>query len=279
MSLPGKRRTVGICPLAIMIRAQLTVETSTAYVEDADDVAADSRYIVRLARSSSEIESALRLRYEVFRVELAGIGDAAPFGLEYDEYDARSRHLIVVEKTTGRTVGTYRLNSLETVGSVNRFYSYSEFTIEDMPLEVVGRGIEIGRACIATEHRNTKVLFLLWKGLANYLVRSEKRFFFGCCSIFTWDLTVAERAFHQLAERGHFHPGIKVEPRKNALYLASAPDDGDAVELPGLFEMYLRIGAKVCGPPTIDHDFGSVDFFVVFDVQAINEKYRRMFFA
>jgi putative hemolysin len=43
--------------------------------------------------------------------------------------------------------------------------------------------------------------------------------------------------------------------------------------------MYLRIGAKVCGPPMIDHEFGTIDFFVVCDTHQINEKYRRMFFG
>jgi putative hemolysin len=39
----------------------------------------------------------------------------------------------------------------------------------------------------------------------------------------------------------------------------------------------LRIGAKVCGPPMIDREFGTIDFFVVFDSERLNEKYRRMF--
>ena len=41
--------------------------------------------------------------------------------------------------------------------------------------------------------------------------------------------------------------------------------------------MYLRLGAKVCGPPMVDGDFGTIDFFVVFDVQTMSDRYRRMF--
>ena len=41
--------------------------------------------------------------------------------------------------------------------------------------------------------------------------------------------------------------------------------------------MYLRIGARVCGPPMIDREFGTIDFFVVFDVADLSSKYRRMF--
>jgi putative hemolysin len=240
----------------------------------------DGRYMVKVAETASEIESALRLRYEVFSVELA---DAAPKNnssrIEFDSYDFRCRHLIVIDRLTHKTVGTYRLNSIESARDTHGFYSYNEFSIEDLPPEVLTDGIEIGRACIAVEHRNTKVLFLLWKGLTDFLQLSRKRFFFGCCSIFTRELGIGEQAYRQLADAGHFHNTFRVEPRKNALDLAKALVQTDPIELPSLFNMYLRIGARVCGPPTVDHDFGTIDFFVVCDTEQINGKYRRMFFS
>lgn len=54
--------------------------------------------------------------------------------------------------------------------------------------------------------------------------------------------------------------------------------EGD-VELPKLFSTYLRIGAKVCSQPILDREFGTIDFFVIFDSLKMNEKYRKMFFA
>jgi putative hemolysin len=242
----------------------------------------DARYLVKIAESAGEIESALRIRFDVFGSEL---GIELPFAadqyrLEKDRFDDHCRHLIVVERPTGLTVGTYRLNAIETARAIDGFYSYSEFTIEDLPPQVIEHGVEIGRACIAPAHRNTKVLFLLWKALANHLTRGGKRFVFGCCSIFTRDPAVGERAFRQLADAGHFHPAFRVEPRRNALYCGE-PGSVDAanVELPSLFEMYLRIGARVCGPPTVDDDFGAIDFFVVFDLETIGPRYKKMFFS
>ena len=239
----------------------------------------DSRYTVRLAENRREVESALRLRYEVFNMEL-GNREIVPgqAQLEFDAYDFKSRHLIVIANESGATVGTYRLNSIEAAGSARGFYSFNEFTIEDLPSDVLQNGIEIGRACIATEHRNTKVLFLLWKGLLQYLKHADKRYFFGCCSIFTQDVMVGERAFRELNLGGHFHDRFFVEPRKNGLAFAeSFLPDGKAIALPSLFNMYLRIGAKACSMPMIDREFGTIDFFVVFDVTRMNEKYRRMF--
>lgn len=239
----------------------------------------DGRYLVKLAERPLEIESALRLRHEVFNVELSGHANNDPSLLEFDDFDFKCRHLIVVDLSTGRTVGTYRLNAIESAGSVSGFYSFNEFSIEDLPPEILNEGVEIGRACIAPEHRNTKVLFLLWRGLASYLQAADKRFFFGCCSIFTRDAFVGERAYKQLTEGGHVHRSLRVEPRRNPVYFSETDRDTVDVELPSLFNMYLRIGARVCGPPMIDHEFGTIDFFVVCDTNQVPEKYRRMFFS
>lgn len=241
----------------------------------------EGRYTVRLARNPKEVESALRLRYGVFNIELLNRDPAGNnLQLEFDGYNLKCRHLIVVERATGETVGTYRLNSIETARDTRGFYSYNEFTIENLPAEVLQQGIEIGRACIAPAHRNTKVLFLLWKGLANYLEHCGKRYFFGCCSIFTTDENTGVRSYHQLKTAGHFDEEFRVVPRKNAVDITrSNPAVGESVELPALFNMYLRIGAKMCSTPIIDCDFRTIDFFVVFDAARMNEKYRRMFFG
>jgi putative hemolysin len=237
----------------------------------------DDRYFVKVAENPHEVESALRLRYEVFNVELGNRASApAESPIEFDSYDFKCRHLIVVSRVTGETVGTYRLNSVETAHSVHGFYSSNEFTVEDLPEEVLQHGIEIGRACIAAEHRNTKVLFLLWKALLAYLEHANKRYFFGCCSIFTQDLDVGRNAYRQLIRDGHLHPAFSVVPCRNAISLIG-DESSERVELPALYNMYLRIGAKVCGPPMIDREFGTIDFFVVFDVADLGEKYRRMF--
>ncbi len=236
------------------------------------------RYVVRLAKDRREIESAFRLRYEVFSVEMGGCkakpGEAQ---IEFDEYDLRCNHLIVISKETGETVGTYRLNSIDTAHSALGFYSANEFTIEDLPHEVLRDGIEIGRACITREHRNTKVLFLLWKALLSYLEQSGKRYFFGCCSIFTQDADLGRKAFRQLIKEGYLHRDLSVIPCRNGVSLTGLDEQHARIELPSLFNMYLRIGARICGPPMIDRGFGTIDFFVVFDVAKMSEKYRRMF--
>lgn len=240
----------------------------------------ETNYEVRFASSRAEVEEALRLRWEVFRKELNGESEEASGNcLDCDEFDRFCLHLIVREKKSGRVVGTYRLNTAETAGSLSGFYSYSEFSLEDLPIEILANGVEVGRASIAAEHRSSRVLHLLWKALAMFLANSNKRYVFGCCSIFSRNPVIGEAAFNKLAAEGKFHPKIRIEPKKSALYLTRrAIAEEGKMQLPTLFELYLRLGAKVCGPPMFDEDFGSIDFFVIFDREEMPQRYRKLYF-
>jgi putative hemolysin len=237
-------------------------------------LAEDSRFVARLAVGRSEVESAMRLRYRVFNTELGSDTGNDP-ELDVDPHDASSDHLLLIDKSTGETVGTYRMKSIEQAGSPAGFYSHGEFTLESMPDEILTNGIETGRACIAAEHRTTRAIFLLWKALARHLSGAGKRYFFGCCSIFTEHPAEGLRAFQYLRNQGWLHDRIVVEPRRPIA--GPEQESPERFKLPGLFEMYLRIGSRVCGPPIYDASFGTVDFFVMFDLQAMDRKYRQMF--
>ena len=56
---------------------------------------------------------------------------------------------------------------------------------------------------------------------------------------------------------------------------APAPVDEQALfqKLPGLIKGYLRAGALVCGPPALDEDFGTTDFFLLLDFTALKADY------
>ncbi len=232
----------------------------------------DSQYTVSVAREQRQITELLRLRYQVFNVELGG-ANANFFALETDEFDATSHHLIVTENKTGKIIGGYRLRTAE----MREFYSAQEFNLNDLPQKVLDKSVEIGRACIAIEHRNGKVLSLLWKGLAQYLRKTNKRYFFGCCSIFSTDYADGIRAFQQLEKGGFMHEEFKVSALEKIVFRNCRPNR-EEIELPKLFKTYLKIGAKVCSAPVLDAEFGTLDFFVICDSQKINQKYRKIFF-
>jgi putative hemolysin len=243
----------------------------------------EGRYTVRFAKTEAEIDAALRLRFEVFNLELnEGLEASFINERDEDEFDKTCHHLIVVENASHNIVGTYRIRTLEMAQSAYGFYSAGEFAVEELPYQVLAESIEIGRACIAREHRNSRVLFLLWKGLAMYLTENRKRYLFGCCSLSTQDCAEGTRAMRRLVRDGFLHESLRVAPREEYVCRAEdflSEDSGEDLELPKLFDTYLRIGAKICGEPVIDRQFKTIDFFVIVDVQRIPGKYFKMFFG
>lgn len=240
----------------------------------------DGKYIAKMVENSKELDAILRLRFGVFNRELS-FEEISANGIDFDEYDLQCNHIVVIEKETNKAVGTYRLNTIEGAKDVSGFYAYGEFCIEDLPSDLMNKSVELGRACIAKEHRNSRVLFLLWRVLASFLEENNKRYMFGCCSVFTQDGEVAAKVLNQLKTKGHMHESIEIKPRRDKACIPESfiPDNSEEVELPSLVNIYMRIGAKVCGEPAIDRDFRTVDYFVIFDLEDINRRYKKMFFG
>jgi putative hemolysin len=241
----------------------------------------EGHYVVRFARTREEIDAALKLRFEVFNLEL-GEGLAASFatGRDVDEFDAICHHLIVLDADEHKVVGTYRCQTGE-MAAAKGFYSAGEFDFSHLPADVLLDAVELGRACVARSHRNAQVLFLLWKGLAAYVIANRKRYLFGCCSLTSQDVSEGRRVFEMLKESGQLHPTLRVLPKAG---FECGTDDlsfDQAAEanIPRLFRTYLRFGARACGPPAIDRLFKTIDFLVLFDVEEMAEQWRRGFFG
>lgn len=238
----------------------------------------DAKYLVRFAQNIAEVEAALKLRFEIFNLELGeGLDSSFLTGRDRDQFDSTCNHLVVIEKARGEIVGTYRVLTIEMARSASGFYSAGEFDLQSLPYEVLKQSVELGRACIAREHRDRQVLLLLWKALARCTVEQQKRYLFGCCSLNSQEPREAQKLLEQLSSQGHMHPAFWVNP--NPGLECGLVTDGPwpyAVKLPRLFKTYLSIGAKVCGPPAIDRQFKTIDFFVICDLQNMNERTRRM---
>jgi putative hemolysin len=239
----------------------------------------DFKYIAHFATTAEQIEAALKLRFEVFNLEL-GEGLAVSFqtGRDRDEFDATCHHLLVTEKASGSVVGTYRLRTLEMTSDANGFYSAAEFDLTRLPPQCLHESVELGRACIAQSHRNRQVLFLLWRGLAAYMKHKRKRYAFGCCSLTSQNPAEGVATWHYLKDRGFCHEQIQVpvipeyECRHDEVY------SNATVHIPRLFVNYLAINAKVVSPPAIDRRFKTIDFLVLLDVEAMDPRTRDLFF-
>jgi putative hemolysin len=239
------------------------------------------RYVARFARTPAELDAAAMLRFEVFNLELGeGLAGSFQTGRDWDEFDEHCHHLLVLETETDRVIGTYRMQTGEMAARGKGFYSAGEFDFSGLPSNVLHNAVELGRACIAQAHRNTSVLFLLWQGLAAYLLHNRKRYLFGCCSLTGQDAQEGWRAMELLKEQGHLHPQVLLPPRPGFECTADAKDVAAApvVKIPRLFRTYLRYGAKVCSPPAIDRQFKTIDFLVLFDVAEMDRELAKLFF-
>lgn len=242
----------------------------------------ESRYAVRFARNAQEADAALRLRFRVFNLELGeGLESSFATQRDEDEFDAQCHHLIVLEKKSGEVIATYRMQTRPMAEAARGFYSHGEFDLGHFPPEVLDNSVEVGRACIAKEHRNGRVLFLLWKGIAHYMAHNQKRFLFGCCSLTSQDPDEGKAVMDYLEKNGHTRrdflippqPAVECYPQN---FRASRPVE---VKIPILFRLYLNYGAKVCGPPAIDRAFKTIDYLVILDIAQLDARTRKMFFA
>lgn len=241
------------------------------------------RYRVRYAADERDLDAVLRLRYQVFNLELhEGLDSSHATGRDEDPFDRSCHHLLVEDSQSGAVVGTYRIQTSEMASASGLgFYSAGEYQLDHLPAEVVARAVEVGRACILREHRNRQVLFLLWKGLARYMEHNQRRFLFGCCSLTSQDPADGLAALAYLRAKGHLHPTIEVPANAGWECTGEEPTAAAVgeLELPILFRTYLRYRALVCSPPAIDRDFKTIDFLVLFDVEAMAPESRAMFFG
>ncbi len=238
-------------------------------------------YRLTFARTLEELRTLQRLRFEVFNLELGeGLASSFESGLDRDDLDEIMHHILITDTRTGEVVGTYRMQTAAMAAANGGFYTAAEFDLSGMPLEMVEDAVEVGRACIAKEHRSRRVLHLLWRGLAVYLMWTKKHLLFGCCSLTTQDGRVGNAVHARLVKGGHLHTEARVWPLPGlecGLHGEGAVDE-KALEIPPLFQSYLNLGSRICGPPAIDREFQTIDFLVVLDVRELEPHVYRGFF-
>ncbi len=230
-------------------------------------------YSACFATTAEEIDQLLRLRFEVFNVEL-GEGLATSFVTRRDEdpFDAQCHHLMVIDDTTGAAVGTYRLQVREMAQAGQGFYSATEFDFSAWPEAVLDASVELGRACIAKAHRSLPVLYLLWQGIGAYLSHTRRRYLFGCCSLTSQDPCEGAAVLRYLEENGHLHPSLHVAPRAEYACACNDPfPEATRASVPRLMRLYLKIGARICGPPALDRAFKTIDYLALFDAEQLDD--------
>lgn len=237
---------------------------------------------VRLAEDEAEVRAAQELRYSVFYDELGATKSAGHMAerRDVDRFDAVCDHLVVVDRQASAIVGTYRLLRQDAAGAAGGFYSGGEFEIGALVARHPRlRFLELGRSCVLPQYRSKRTIELLWQGIWTYLTRHGVDVMAGCASFQGTDPADHAQALTYLARTcrapaqwdvraigGRYHPMDLLPP--DALDARAA-----MAALPPLVKGYLRVGARVGDGCVVDHDFGTVDVFLVMPVRDIAARY------
>jgi putative hemolysin len=246
---------------------------------EARDDAARGGVVVSWARHPDEVRAAQRLRFEVFATEMGARLDSWLPDHDIDLFDEFCEHLLVRDAMSGQVVGTYRVLTPAQAQRVGSTYSDTEFDLTRLR-GLRERMVELGRSCVHPDHRHGGVILALWGALAEFMVRNKLDTMVGCASI---------PMLHRGAVSGHAAASIwnkvsrthlapiewQVRPR---LPLPIERLDGSLdVEPPALIKGYLRLGAKVLGPPAWDPDFNSADLPMMLRIADLLPRYARHF--
>jgi len=237
-------------------------------------------YIADFARTRSELEEVQRLRFEVFNLELGeGLDESYLTRMDIDPFDDQCHHLIVRDQKNGALVGTYRMQSKKMASLGQGFYSNTEFQLDQFPQVLLDQSLELGRACISSDHRSGRVLFLLWRGLLYYVQYNHLRYMFGCCSLTSQDPMEGWGLHTRLRRSDHFHKDFSLKAREEYMceYIGEDEEVIAGTQLPRLMRLYLDYGAKICSEPAMDRAFKTIDYLALFDLEVIPEKLMKIF--
>jgi putative hemolysin len=247
-------------------------------LHDCDNpLATTSLFRVGLAQGLDDLIECQRLRYRVFNCELGeGLDSSARTGLDRDQFDFICDHLMVHDASTGKLVGTYRMQSGYRAKGNLGYYGEQLFDFtpfENLRAEV----LELGRACVHQDYRNTQVLHMLWKGIARYAKNCGSRYLFGCSSLTSQDENEGMALYEALRERYLAEPSLRTHP-KPGHECHSTRQPAKPPRPPRLFRAYLDISGRLCGPPAIDREFKTIDFLTLVDLHGIPDRVRSHFF-
>ena len=234
---------------------------------------------VTWARHQDEVRAAQRLRFEVFAGEMGARLPVTVPGHDIDLFDDFCEHLLVRACVDGPVIGTYRVLTPAQARRVGGTYTDTEFDLTRLRA-LRPRMVELGRSCVHANHRHGGVILALWGALAGFMARNQLDVMIGCASIPMLHHGVvsgdaAASVWRQLRNT-HLAP-IQDQVFPRLALPVERLNDGLAVEPPALIRGYLRLGAKVLGPPAWDPDFNAADLPLMMRLDELAPRFRRHF--
>lgn len=246
-----------------------------------DDAPVAKSIVVTWAQHQDEVREAQRLRYQVFALEMGAKLSSKVPGHDIDLFDDFCEHLLVRDANTQQVVGTYRVLTPAQARRVGGTYTDTEFDLTRLR-HMRERMVELGRSCVHPEHRHGGVIMALWGALFDFMDRNDLDTMIGCATIpmqhqgpqgMVGGGHAAASIWHQIKDKHLASIDLHVRPR---LPLPIEQLDGSLhVEPPALIKGYLRLGAKVLGPPAWDPDFNAADLPMLMRAADLPARYRK----
>lgn len=241
-------------------------------------------FTVKTVETGEELEDVLRLRFEVFNKEY--MHRKRTIGVDVDKLDYICDHLVIRDNRAGKVVGTYRLNSST---FSDRFYTSGEFHFDEIK-KMPGNILELGRAAISKEYRTGVVIALLWRGISEYMAKTNTDILLGCASVKTVEPLQIGLVTYHLERKGILKYDLDVVPTrkykvaklKNVLqYIEKNAFEYDEAKIeamiPALFSSYIKMGFKAYGEPALDLDFNCIDFLIMIRLDELQGAYKRRY--
>jgi putative hemolysin len=232
-----------------------------------------------------------RLREITFRE----VGEGTNQSIDIDEFDLYYHQLFIWDEKEEKIVGAYRVGIgkeiMEQYGK-RGFYINTLFRIDDSITGILYQSLELGRSFVVKEYqRKPMPLFLLWKGILYFLLRSpEYRYLLGPVSISNNYSRISKDLIIRFIMENHYdgHLAQFIKPRNSYKFRSEDPSinvlmestgrdinkldktigDVDALNsgLPVLLKKYIKLNAKIVSF-NVDPKFNNcLDGLIVLDV-------------
>jgi len=248
------------------------------------------RFTVRLAESERDVAAAQRLRYRVFVEEMGATPDPedAKLRQERDRFDPYFEHLLLIDNEADLTdpldyvAGVYRLMRGSAARAGIGFYGASEYDLTKM-VEFPQETLELGRSCVAAEHRGGAGMHLLWTGLGQYVAEHQVRIMFGTASFHGTDMKPLAQPLSYLYYNHLAPEDLRVRAIESAyepmnLLPEDKVDKAEAMrQIPALIKAYIRLGGFVGDGAFVDHEFNTVDVCLLMDTARMVDRYRKFY--
>ena len=265
-----------------------------------ENVLATSHHMHVLFARAEQIPWTLREIGRLREIAFRAVGEGTGNSRDLDDYDTHYVHLFAWDNQRKVIVGAYRLGHVDEIVAKQGqrgLYTRSLFSYGEPFLRAVGNALELGRSFIVPEQqRNFGTLLLLWKGIAQYVIRHPRyHVLFGPVSMSAeyrphsqallvdfikrrcFDKELAQlirarrpfRRTHSLAALSGDLAGLGDLDGLSELMEKIEPD-GKGV--PVLLRQYLKLGARVIGF-NVDANFSNVvDGMIVVDLARVERR-------